>query len=74
MPNNKYNEANASAILNVAKLNTTIVADAVENVISNADVNVTTVARLETFGGVVGYGLDYTDGTMRNLPYIATME
>lgn len=23
---------------------------------------------------VVGYGLDYTDGTMRNLPYIATME
>ena len=23
---------------------------------------------------VVGYGLDYTDGTMRNLPYIATMD
>lgn len=23
---------------------------------------------------VVGYGLDYTDGTMRNLPYIATVD
>lgn len=39
-----------------------------------ADVDVDYVAFKIPDKFVVGYGLDYTDGTMRNLPYIATME